>query len=216
MKLYTYFRSSAAYRVRIALNLKGIAYDSVSVSLLDGQQKSEEYLSANPQGLVPALELDDGTVLSQSIAILEYLDECYPDAPLLPVKPLQKSRVRSVVNHIACDVHPLNNSSILHYLRDNFQADKNQLNNWYSQWVKRAFVSIEKVVSEGNGQVCFGTKPGMADCFLIPQVYNAMRFEVDLSPFPAIESIYRHCNTLLAFHLAHPDQQDDSPAHSRA
>jgi maleylacetoacetate isomerase len=211
MKLYTYFRSSAAYRVRIALNLKGIAYDSISVSLLDGQHKNEQYLEANPQGLVPALELDDGTVLSQSIAILEYLDECYPDAPLLPVKPLQKSRVRSIVNHIACDVHPLNNISILHYLRDNFGADKNQLNHWYSQWVERAFVSVEKVVSEGNGQVCFGTEPGIADCVLIPQVYNAIRFDVDLSPFPAIESIHHHCNTLLAFRLAHPDQQADSP-----
>ena len=212
MKLYTYFRSSAAYRVRIALNLKGLAYDSVSVSLLDGQHKGEQYLNANPQGLVPALELDDGTVLSQSLAILEYLEECYPDSPLLPANPLERGRVRSVVNHIACDVHPLNNISILHYLRDNFKADKGQLKQWYSQWVARAFVSVEKVASEGNGQVCFGIEPGLADCLLIPQVYNAIRFDVDLSAFPAIGSIYRHCNTLSSFRLAHPDQQDDSPA----
>jgi len=211
MKLYTYFRSSAAYRVRIALNLKGITYQSVSVSLLDGQHKAEHYVSANPQGLVPALELDDGRVLSQSVAILEYLEECYPDTPLLPSNPLDKSRVRSVVNHIACDVHPLNNISILHYLRDQLQADKNQINDWYAQWVTRAFSSIEKVVEQGNGQVCFGTEPGMADCLLIPQVYNAVRFEVDLTPFPALRSVYDHCNTLPAFHLAHPDQQADNP-----
>lgn len=212
MKLYTYFRSSAAYRVRIALNLKGIAYESVSVSLLAGQHKEDSYVSANPQGLVPALELDDGTVLSQSVAILEYLDECYPDPPLLPDNALARAHVRSLVNHIACDVHPLNNISILHYLRDNFEADKHQRADWYAQWVIRAFTGIETAVSEGNGQVCFGSEPGMADCLLIPQVYNAMRFNVDLSPFPAIVSVHSHCETLTAFHLAHPDQQADNPA----
>ena len=212
MKLYTYFRSSAAYRVRIALNLKGLAYQSVSVSLLDGQHKSDKYVSANPQGLVPALELDDGRVLSQSVAILEYLEECYPHTPLLPSDPLEKSRVRSVVNHIACDVHPLNNISILHYLRDELQADKRQINDWYAQWVTRAFSSIEQVVAPRNGQVCFGTEPGMADCLLIPQVYNAKRFDIDLNPFPTIRSIYDHSNSIPAFHLAHPDQQPDNPA----
>ncbi|MCL4104458.1 UNVERIFIED_CONTAM: hypothetical protein GTU68_047420 [Idotea baltica] len=212
MKLYTYFRSSAAYRVRIALALKGLNYDSVGLSILNGQHKEETYLNANPQGLVPALELEDGTVLNQSVAILEYLEECYPEPPLLPHTALQKAQVRSLVNHIACDVHPLNNISILHYLRDNLEASKADLDKWYSQWVKRAFVSIEELVGKGNGLVCFGIQPGMADCLLIPQVYNANRFNVDLAAFPTIQSIHRHCNTLPEFQQAHPDRQADNPA----
>jgi len=211
MKLYTYYRSSAAYRVRIAMNLKGIEYDSVSVSLLDKTHKSDKYLQLNPQGLVPALELDDGTVFAQSTAILEYLEETHSDTPLLPADPVHRGQVRSLANNIACDIHPLNNLRIQHYLRDELGADQAQVAQWYARWIHAGFSSIEKILAEGNGRFCFDDKPGMADCYLIPQVYNAMRFNVDLDQYPAILSVYNHCNTLEAFQLAHPDQQADRP-----
>jgi maleylacetoacetate isomerase len=211
MKLYTYHRSSAAYRVRIALNLKGISYSPQSINLLEAEQKGEEYRANNPQGLVPALELDDGTVISQSTAILEWLEETSPDVPLLPQAPLARAAVRSLINHIACDIHPLNNLSILYYLRDSLAADQKQLDQWYSQWINRGFSAIELVAEKGSGHFCFTEQPGLADCYLIPQVFNALRFKVDISDYPAIMSIYRHCNTLEAFQLAHPDQQADAP-----
>lgn len=212
MKLYTYYRSSAAYRVRIAMNLKGLKYLCEAVSLLDARHKSEAYLQSNPQGLVPALELEDGTVIGQSTAILEYLEETHPGTALLPDDPLRKSQVRSLINHIACDIHPLNNLRVLHYLRDELNAGQDQLDKWYAQWVHRGFCSIEEVLSAGNGHFCFGDAPGMADCYLIPQVYNALRFKVNLDQYTAILSVYNHCNTLQPFHLAHPDQQADKPA----
>ena len=211
MKLYTYYRSSAAYRVRIALNLKGIEYTSEAVSLLDGSHKSDAYLQANPQGLIPALELDDGNIISQSTAIIEYLEEAPGGQSLLPGDPLSRSQVRSVVNHIACDIHPLLNLRILKYLPGQLNADKAQVAQWYAQWINSGFASIETVLSQGNGQFCFGESAGMADCYLIPQVYNALRFNVDLEQYPTILSIYAHCNTLEAFKKAHPDQQADKP-----
>ncbi len=211
MKLYTYFRSSASYRVRIAMNLKGIQYHSEGVSLLDASHKSATYLQTNPQGLLPALELGDGSVIAQSTAILEYLEETHPDPALLPADPLQRSRVRSLANHIACDIHPLNNLRVLHYLRDEMNADQPQLDQWYAQWVQRGFAAIETVLQEGNGHVCFGERPGLADCYLIPQVYNALRFKVDLGQYSAIQGVYDHCNTLQAFQMAHPDRQADKP-----
>lgn len=212
MKLYTYYRSSAAYRVRIAMNLKGIRYTSEGVSLLDAHHKSDDYLQTNPQGLVPALELDDGSVISQSTAILEYLEETHPDCPLLPGDPLQRSRVRSVVNHIACDIHPLNNLRILHYLKGELGADQAQVDQWYAQWVHAGFCSIENVLAEGEGNFCFDNTASLADCYLIPQVFNAIRFNVSIDHYPAILSVYDHCNTLAAFQSAHPDQQADKPA----
>lgn len=207
MKLYTYYRSSAAYRVRIALNLKGIDYTAEDINLLEAQQKSEQYKASNPQGLIPALELDDGNVISQSTAILEWLEETHPTIPLLPEDPLTRSKVRSLANHIACDIHPLNNVSVLMYLKKSLDADQQQIDLWYSQWVSRGFEGIEAVAREGNGEYCFGQKPGLADCYLIPQVYNALRFNVDVNAFPALLSIYHHCNTIEAFRLAHPDHQ---------
>jgi len=194
------------------MNLKGLDYNSESVSLLDARQKSEAYLQTNPQGLVPALELDDGTVISQSTAILEYLEETHPDSPLLPDNALQRSQVRSLVNHVACDIHPLNNLRVLHYLRDDLNAGQEQVSHWYAQWINRGFRAIEKVLSGGNGLFCFGDAAGMADCYLVPQVYNALRFKVRIDQYPAIMSVYNHCNTLEPFHLAHPDQQPDNPA----
>ena len=212
MKLYTYYRSSAAYRVRIAMNLKGIAYTSVATSLLDADHKSESYLHTNPQGLIPALELDDGSIIGQSTAILEYLEETQTGCALLPADPFQRSRVRSVVNHIACDIHPLNNLRILKYLPQQLNASKDQLAQWYAQWINSGFSSIEQVLLEGEGQFCFSDTAGMADCYLIPQVYNALRFNVDLAAYPTIMSVYDHCSSLAAFHQAHPDQQADRPA----
>jgi len=212
MKLFTYYRSSAAYRVRIAMNLKQIEYTSEVVSLLNSQHKSDAYLLANPQGLVPALELDSGDIIGQSIAILEYLEETQPEHPLLPADPIARSKVRSMVNTIACDIHPLNNLRILKYLPDQLNADKAQVAQWYARWINSGFSSIEKVLSEGTGQYCFGDAPGMADCFLIPQVYNALRFEVNIAQYSTILSVYEHCNSLAAFHQAHPDQQADRPA----
>ena len=212
MKLYTYYRSSAAYRVRIALNLKGIAYTAENVNLLEAQQKGEQYRASNPQGLIPALELDDGHVISQSTAILEWLEETHPQPALMPRDPLSRSQVRSLVNHIACDIHPLNNLRILVYLQQSLGADPQQVDLWYSQWIYNGFAGIETVAREGNGLYCLGESPGMADCYLIPQVYNALRFNVDVNAYPAILSIFHHCNTLDAFRRAHPDQQADSPS----
>ena len=211
MKLYTYYRSSAAYRVRIAMNLKGIEYESEGVSLLDVEHKSDDYLQANPQGLVPALELDDGSVIAQSTAILEYLEETHPRPALLPGDPVYRSRVRSLVNHIACDIHPLCNLRILKYLPRELHADEAQVAQWYAQWINAGFSSIEKTLAQGNGQFCFGDTPGMADCYLIPQVFNAMRFNVDIKQYTAIRSVYDHCNSLAAFQQAHPEQQPDRP-----
>ena len=211
MKLYTYYRSSAAYRVRIALNLKGIEYTSEAVSLLDSSHRSDAYLQANPQGLIPALELDDGNIIGQSTAIIEYLEETQNGQALLPGDPLSRSQVRSVVNHIACDIHPLNNLRILKYLPAQLDADKAKVAQWYGHWINSGFASIEAVLSQGNGQFCFDESAGMADCYLIPQVYNALRFNLDLDKYPSILSVYAHCNTLDAFKKAHPDQQVDTP-----
>jgi maleylacetoacetate isomerase len=211
MKLYTYYRSSAAYRVRIALNLKGIEYSSEAVSLLDSSHNSDAYRQANPQGLIPALELDDGNIIGQSTAIIEYLEETQSGQALLPADPLSRSQVRSVVNHIACDIHPLLNLRILKYLPAQLNADKAQVAQWYAQWTNAGFASIETVLSAGTGQFCFGESAGMADCYLIPQVYNALRFNVGLDQYPFILSVYAHCNTLEAFEKAHPDQQADKP-----
>ncbi len=211
MKLYTYFHSSAAYRVRIALNLKGISYQSVAVSLLDAKQKGKAYLATNPQGLIPALELDDGTVIAQSTAIIEYLEETDSHNALLPSTPLERSQVRSMVSNIACDIHPLNNLRVLHYLRDDLGADQTQVHQWYAQWINSGFHSIEKMLAQGDGEFCFGNKPGIADCYLIPQVFNALRFKVNIDQYPAILSVYNHCNSLSPFQKAHPDQQPDKP-----
>ena len=211
MKLYTYFRSSAAYRVRIALNLKGAPYTCAYVNLLEGQQKDAQYRATNPQGLVPALELADGHVISQSTAILEYLEETQPSPPLLPTDPLARSTIRSLVNHIACDIHPLNNIAVLNYLRQSLNAQPGQVDLWYSEWVHRGFAGIESLARKGNGQYCVGSEPGMAECYLIPQMYNALRFKVEVSAYPTLLAIYHHCNTLAPFAQAHPDRQADNP-----
>ena len=211
MKLYSYFRSSAAYRVRIAMNLKGLNYDYLPVNLLAMEQKSEEYLAHNPQGLVPALDIGGGEIIAQSGAILEWLEETAPEPALLPAGALQRSHVRSMVNHIACDVHPLLNIAILNYLKDELHGDKDQIQAWYQTWIDRAFRSVEQFLVQHSGQFCYGDQVTLADCYLVPQVYNAQRFKISMDPYPQIMRVTQHCNTLTPFIGAQPEQQPDAP-----
>ncbi len=210
VKLYSYYRSSAAYRLRIALNYKGLDWDYIPVNLLTTEQKSAAYLAQNPQGLVPALALDDGIVLSQSVAVLEWLEETHPNPPLLPLEPLQRAYTRALVNHIACDIHPLNNISILQYLRGELAATEEQVHHWYCHWIDRGFGGLERQLA-GSGPYCMGQSLSMADVCLVPQVYNARRFNVPLDDFPTVVAIANRCEQLPAFAKAHPDNQPDAP-----
>lgn len=210
MKLYSYFRSTAAYRVRIALNLKGLAYDYVPVNLLRAEQKSEGYLSRNPQGLVPALETERGDIIAQSMAILEWLEETHPEPALLPDDPVQRARVRSIASNIACDIHPLNNIAILNYLRSELHAGDSEIHAWYCAWVRRGFDAIEQTLDGTSGTFCFGDTPTLADCCLVPQVFNADRFDVATDDYPHIRRINDHCLTLEAFADAAPARQPDA------
>ncbi|MHB8406389.1 MAG: maleylacetoacetate isomerase [Gammaproteobacteria bacterium] len=213
MELYTYFRSSAAYRVRIALNLKGLKADYRYVHLVKdgGQQHKPEYLALNPQGLVPAL-VDHGQVLTQSLAIIEYLEETHPQPPLLPKDAPGRARVRALAQVVACDIHPLNNSRLLKYLEHELHADETARNIWYRYWVVEGFTALEKLLAGNSrtGKFCHGDQPTLADICLVPQVFNAKRFETDLAPFPTIRRIHDHCLTLKAFTDAAPEQQADA------
>lgn len=211
MKLYSYFRSSAAYRVRIAMNLKGLNYDYLPVNLLAMEQKSEEYLAHNPQGLVPALDIGGGEIIAQSGAILEWLEETTPEPALLPANALQRSHVRSMVSNIACDVHPLLNIAILNYLKDELHSDKDKAQTWYQTWIDRGFLSVEQFLVQHSGQFCYGDQATLADCYLVPQVYNAQRFKIPMEPYPQIMRVTQHCNTLTPFIDAQPEQQPDAP-----
>lgn len=208
-RLYTYFRSSAAYRVRIALNLKGMDYDAVPVHLVKegGQQKKPDYLALNPQGLVPALDVD-GHVLTQSLAIMEYLDETRPSPPLLPADPLGRARVRAIAQAIACDIHPVNNLRVLQYLSATLGVDQGGKDAWYRHWVQIGLAAVEDMLS-GEGDFCHGDQPGLADCCLVPQVFNARRFKCDLSVLPKIVAISERCAALPAFAKAAPENQPD-------
>jgi maleylacetoacetate isomerase len=210
MKLYSYYRSSAAYRVRIALNLKGLSWDYVPVNLLQSEQQGAGYLALNPQGLVPSLQTDSGELLAQSVAILEWLEETHPQPALLPADCLLRARVRALVNSIACDVHPLNNISVLNYLRREIHATEEQVHGWYRNWVERGFRAIEKVLAEQQQTFCFGDQPGLADVCLVPQVYNAHRFEVPMQAYPNIRRVAQQCNALEAFAAAAPERQPDA------
>jgi len=211
MRLYSYYRSSAAYRVRIALALKGLPYDYFAVNLLRAQQKAGDYMALNPQGLVPALETPDGTLIAQSMAIMEWLEETYPTPALLPEEPLARAAVRSLANVITCDIHPINNMAVTNYLQNPLGASPEQVSDWYAQWVDRGFEAIERGLHAHGGLCCFGDEPGLADACLIPQVYNALRFEVDMGGYAKIMAVWEHCNGLDAFTLAHPDAQPDAP-----
>lgn len=215
MKLYTYFRSSAAYRVRIALNLKGIAYDSIPVHLLQdgGQQLLPAYRAVNPSALVPALD-DDGAILTQSLAMLEYLDETRPAVPLLPPDALGRARVRALALAIACDAHPLTNLRVLKYLKNTLGLSDEAKQEWYRHWMAEGLAAVEALLAQGDpagtGQFCHGDSPTMADCCLVPQVFNAQRFAIDLAPYPRVARIHAHCAGLPAFIAAHPSQQPDA------
>ncbi|MGB0748307.1 MAG: maleylacetoacetate isomerase [Magnetospiraceae bacterium] len=214
MKLYTYWRSSASYRVRIGLNLKGLAYESVPVHLVKdgGEQHSGQYRAINPSRQVPALQLDDGTVLTQSQAILEYLEERHPVPPLLPGSDFARARVRALAQMIACDIHPLNNSKVLKYLVNDIGVDEPTRDTWYRHWIAEGFTALETMLA-GARQTktfCHGEAPTLADVFLVPQLYNARRFKVDLAPFPTLTRIEAACLTLPAFAKAAPEQQPDA------
>jgi maleylpyruvate isomerase len=207
MILYDYGLSSASYRVRIALALKNLPYTPVMRNLRAGEHRLSEYLQINVQGLVPALALDDGVVLTQSVAIIEYLDELHPDPPLLPAKPLERARVRALTQAIASDIHPLNNLRVLRYLEDQLILDKQTRDTWYRHWVAVGFDALERwlVRDTATGRFCHGDAPTMADICLVPQVFNARRFAVDLNPFPRIRAIDAACRELPAFRTTAPE-----------
>ncbi|WP_439106673.1 maleylacetoacetate isomerase [Congregibacter sp.] len=216
MELFSYFRSTAAYRVRIALGLKDLEHDIVPVNLVSGEQRSEDYLSRNPQGLVPALALDSGETLGQSTAILEWLEEAHPYPSLYPQELLEKAKHRALCQHIACDIHPLNNLRVLRYLGDTLKLEKTQVDAWYAHWIQRGFTAIEKTIGGFDDAYSLGQNPGMIEAFLIPQVFNAYRFNVDLSLFPNIVAMDKRCQTLPAFAKAHPSRQSDTPQEERS
>lgn len=213
MKLFTYFRSSAAYRVRIALNLKGLAYEAVPIHLLKngGEQRQDEYRAINPAGLVPALQ-DNGATLTQSLAIIEYLDETHPQPALMPADPLGRARVRGLAMAIACDIHPIANLRVLQYLTGPLGVSEEAKNTWFVHWVREGLTALEAQLARDpqTGRFCHGDSPTMADCCLVPQVFNAQRFNIDLAPFPTVARINAACLELLAFAAAHPSQQPDS------
>lgn len=211
--LHNYFRSSTSVRVRIALNLKGVDYEYVPYALLPDEHKSETFLRLNPQGLVPALEIKDETVLTQSMAIIEYLDETYPDIhPLLPSEPLARARVRSLAQIIGCDIHPVNNLRILRYIADKFGADNFAKKTWVTRWASDGFEALEARLTQEpeTGEFCHGDAPGLADICLYAQVLNNERFEVDPAPYPTIMHIFRNCDALPAFQDARPEHQMDA------
>ncbi|MFL1732612.1 maleylacetoacetate isomerase [Moraxella oculi] len=209
MKLYSYFRSSASYRVRIALNLKQLPYDIVPVHLVKGEQHADEYRNQNPSELTPSLQLDDGTVITQSMAILDYLEAHHPKKPLLPSAHIDRAIVLSMCHIIACDTHPLNNLRVLRYLSSELNVSDEQKHAWYAHWIRLNFTALEQLLVKHGGQYCFGNTITMADCLLIPQVYNAKRFKVDLTDFPNILKVAERCNQLEAFIQASPEKQVD-------
>ncbi|OLE32240.1 MAG: maleylacetoacetate isomerase [Alphaproteobacteria bacterium 13_1_20CM_3_64_12] len=211
MKLYGYFRSSAAFRVRIALNLKKLNYESAFIHLRRGDQRQPGFLDINPQGLVPALEVDD-TLLIQSLPIIEYLDETYPEPPLLPSDAKGRARVRALAAMVACDIHPINNLRVLRYLLRPLGQDEAAVETWYNHWIAEGFGALERLLAEGGrtGRFCHGDTPGLADIVLVPQVFNANRYQsLDLTPYPTIVRIYQTCLGIDAFAAAHPDRQPD-------
>ena len=213
MKLYTYFRSSAAYRVRIALNLKGLGYEAVPVHLLKdgGQQRQDEYRKINPSGLVPAFQ-DERITLTQSMAIIEYLDERFPAVPLMPTDVAGRARVRELSQIVACDIHPLNNLRVLKHLVGPLGLSEEAKTEWIRHWIREGLASLESHLARdpAAGPYCHGNAPTMADCFLVPQAFNAQRFDVDLADYPNIARINALCVEQPAFVAAHPSQQPDA------
>ncbi len=208
MQLYTYYRSTSSYRVRIALALKGLAYESLPINLLGGEQRQPAYLAIDPQGRVPTLRVDSGAVLIQSGAILEYLEECYPQVPLLPAEPLARAQVRGVAALIGCDIHPLHNVSVLNRLRG-LGHDEAQVQAWIAACISEGLGAVEALI--GDHGFCFGAQPGLADVYLIPQLYAAERFNVSLKAWPRTQRVAALAAQHQAFAQAHPSCQVDTP-----
>ena len=205
--LYDYYRSSAAYRVRIALNLKGVEYESRTVNLLNSEQKADDYRSLNPQGLVPMLEID-GHRLTQSLAIIIYLDQTLPDPPLVPRDPADGAHVRAMALTVACDIHPLNNLRVLKYLSNELGLPQEERDSWYIHWIREGLPALEALAKAGAGKFLFGDEPTVADICLVPQLYNARRFDVPLDDYPTLLRADENANKLDAFAAAHPDRQE--------
>lgn len=210
MKLYSYFRSSAAYRVRIALNLKGLPYEMVPIHLTKdgGRQHAPEYRAINPQARVPSLEVSNGNILTQSMAIIEYLDETHPEPPLLPADALDRAQVRAIAQLIACDIHPLNNLVALQYLKRQLKHEQAQVDVWYHHWITEGFAALETLL--GGGPYAWGASVTLADVCLVPQVANARRFKISLDKFPKIVAAETACLKLPAFDRARPENQPDA------
>lgn len=211
MELYNYFRSSASYRVRIAMALKGLDFDYKPVHLAKNEQFNESYAAVSASRLVPLLK-DGDALVTQSMAIIEYLDETHPEPPLLPSKPIDRAYVRSIVQQLACEIHPLNNLRVLKYLKRTVGVNDEVKDAWYHHWISSGFAALEEyLVADGRaGKLCFGDTPTIADICLVPQVFNASRFNVDMSPYPTIRRICEHANTLDAFARAEPGVQPDA------
>jgi maleylpyruvate isomerase len=207
--LHGYWRSGASYRVRIALALKGIGYDLAAHDLRTGEQKAADYLTLNPQGMVPALQTGD-RVLIQSPAILEWLEETHPSPPLLPSGADDRAAVRAMCALIGCDIHPLNNLRVLKALRADFAADQAAVNAWAAAWIAPGFDALQALVDRHGTDWCFGDAPTLADCYLIPQLYSARRFDMDLSPWPHLLAVEARAQAHPAFEAAHPDRQPDA------
>jgi maleylacetoacetate isomerase len=203
---YEYFRSSAAYRVRIALNLKGVDYESRPVNLLESEQRSDDYRELNPQGLVPMLEID-GHRLTQSLAIIVYLDQAFPDPPLVPRDPADGAHVRAMALAVACDIHPLNNLRVLKYLKSEFGRSQEDCDRWYAHWISEGLAPLEAMAKAGAGRFLFGDEATIADVCLVPQLFNARRFNVPLDDYPTLLRADENANRLDAFAAAHPDRQ---------
>jgi maleylpyruvate isomerase len=213
MKLYTFFRSSASYRVRIALNLKGLTYEQIPIHLrrAGGEQLAASYKAINPQALVPALD-DGGQILTQSLAIMEYLEERYPKPPLLPTDPVDRARVRSMALIIACEIHPIQNLRVLVHLKNNLRQSEDDLNFWARHWIDLGLSALEQIAvsTPKRGEFCFGDTPTLADICLVPQLANARRFGCDLSAYPTLLHVETACNALPAFANAAPEKQPDA------
>ena len=213
MKLYHYFRSSASFRVRIALALKGLPVDTLGVHLARGEHLQAPYAQLVADPLVPMLELPDGHRLTQSMAILEYLDEVHPEPPLLPADPLGRARVRALALTVACEIHPLNNLRVLSYLLQDLGLSEEQKQRWYAHWVRRGLEAFETQLADpATGTYCHGHAPGLADCLLVPQVVNAQRFQVPLDGLPRVTRVFDACMALPAFALSHPSECADRDA----
>lgn len=213
MKLYNYFRSSASFRVRIALALKGLPYDYVPVHLVKGEHKQEKFAAVSASGLVPALETDDGRLLSQSMAIIEYLDETHPQPPLLPADPFARAQVRALAQLIACEIHPLNNLRVLKYLVREMKVEEEAKNTWYRHWVRDGLLAFERELARLPASTyCHGETPTLADCCLVPQIFNGKRFDVDFSGLTRTMAAFDACMKLPAFQQAQPSSCPDNEA----